>query len=169
MFPGRPSARPGRTLSHPCTRKKASPCRSTRSRPCPIQPHARLTSSPPLRHFSPPLRPDPTIRATPLETHAHPCYPRSREGPTPQPGNLHPNGIKPRASVGASVTGHWPPTRPCPALSRGATSVSQKDRSGITDLRRTVDTLSYEAHRMSQNRTEFTSPLRGNNLVGGAK
>ena len=169
MSPGRPSARSGRTLSRPCTRKKASPCRSTRSRPCPIQPHARLTSSPRLLHFSPPLRPDPTTLSSPLETHAHPCYPRPSEGPTPQPGNPIRNRGRPQASVGAPKTSHRPPTRPLSCLSRGATSVSQKDRSGITDLRRTVDTLSYEAHRMSQNRTEFTSRLRGNNLVGGTK
>ena len=94
--PARPNAHPGRTPSHtpgpfaPGTPKIASPSRSTHSRPCPIQPHTRPSPSPRLLHFSPPIRPNPAIFATPLEIYAHPYYHRPREGPTPRPGNPTP-------------------------------------------------------------------------------
>ncbi len=44
--------------------------------------------------------------ANPLETPAHPCYPRPSEGPTPRPGKPYPpHGVRPQASVRASLVG----------------------------------------------------------------
>ncbi len=63
-------ARPHSIHSLPHTPKKASLYRAIRSQPCPIQPHARLTSSPRLHHFSPPIRTNPAISPTLLK-HPH--------------------------------------------------------------------------------------------------
>ncbi len=94
MSPGRPNAHPGRTPSPtpdpfaPRTPKKVSPSRATRS---PAQPHAIPRTShlfPTAVPFLPTNPPQSRNFATPLERHAHPCYPRPREGPDPRPGNL---------------------------------------------------------------------------------
>ncbi len=165
MSPGRPNAppRPHPTHSRPRTPKKASLSRVTRSPPCPIQPHARPTSSPRLRHFSPPIRPNPASSPAPLK-HAHirATLAHARDRPR-GPETLPPKGVRPQASEGASKTGHRPPAThhrraPCPPLSRGVTPVSQKPVPGVTDLRRTGGAHSYETHRMSQKLTDLLSP-----------
>ena len=102
-----------------------------------------------------------------LEVCAHPCYPRSHEGPTPRPRKPRFHTAK-SPGIGSGVP-FWAPCgsddtatnlrrAPCPPLSRGAPFVLQKYRAGITDWRRIVGAPSYEAHRMSQKRTEFASP-----------
>ena len=76
MSPGRQRTPRPYHLAHtrphslPRTPKITSLSRATRSRRCPIQPHARPTSSPRLRHFSPPIRPNPAI-SPPLLKHTH--------------------------------------------------------------------------------------------------
>ena len=96
-----------RSIRSPVPEKTSLSC-ATRSHPCPIQPLTRPTNphdcaiSPhQSRNF-----------ANPLETPAHPCYPRPREGPTPRPGNPYPHTGKAPGIVGTSKTGHRPPTRP---------------------------------------------------------
>ena len=114
---------------------------------CTISPHQSTPSPQQSRHL-----------ADPLETYAHACYPRLREGPTPRHGNPAPSGIMSQASVGTSNTGHRPLTTDapiCPTLPRGATLVFQQTRAGITHSPRTADTPSYEHNRMSQKRTDF--------------
>ena len=133
--------------------------------PTPRTSHLFPTPTP----FLPTNPPKSRILASPIETHAHPCYPRPSEGPTPQPGNPIRNRGRPQASVGAPKTSHRPPTRP---LSCSVTRCHFRvPKRPLRHYRFAQDrrTLSYETHRMSQNRTEFTSRLRGNNLVGGAK
>ena len=169
MSPERPGAHPGRTTSltpNPFatrTPKKVSPSRATHSPPCPTQPHARPTSSPRLRHFSPPIRPNPAT-STPLLNGAHirATLAHARDRPR-GPETLPPKGVRPQASVGASKTGHRPQAThhrraPCPPLSRGVTPVSQKPAPGVTDSRETGGALSYGAHRMSQKLTDFLTP-----------
>ena len=76
MSPGRPNAHPGRNPSPKPDQfahlypKITSLSRATRSRPCPIQPHTRPTSSPRLRNFFPPIRPNPAISPSLLK-HTH--------------------------------------------------------------------------------------------------
>ena len=85
--------------------EKTSPCRATRSQPCLIQPHTRPTSSPRLRHFSPPIRPDPAISPPLLKyTHIRAILAHARNRPC-GPETLPPNGVRPQASVGASLVG----------------------------------------------------------------
>ena len=101
-----------RSIRSPVPEKTSLSC-ATRSHPCPIQPLTRPTNphdcaiSPhQSRNF-----------ANPLETPAHPCYPRPREGPTPRPGNPYPHTGKAPGIVGTSKTGHRPPaTDPPPVL-----------------------------------------------------
>ena len=92
-----PAHTPGRTISStpgpfaPRCPKKVPPSRVTRSRPCPIQPHAGPVSSQCLRHFSPRIRPNPAISPPSIAICAHACYHLSREGPTPRLGSPTPN------------------------------------------------------------------------------
>ena len=172
MSPGRPNAPPCRTPS-PTPDPFATPYPEY-AVTFPLHPFPSLSyptprtspSSSRLRHLFPPIRPDPTISTALLKhTHIRGTLAYARDRPR-SPENLHPNGIRPQAPVGAVgnrplATGHWPP------LSRGATSVSQTARSGITELRRTAGKPSYESHRMSQNRAEFASCLHGNRSVQG--
>ena len=83
--------------------EKTSLLRATRSQPCLIQPHTRLTSSPLLRHFSPPIprfrQPSGNIRTYVLPSPSRGTDPAARK-PYPQ------SGVRPQASVGASNTGH---------------------------------------------------------------
>ena len=141
MSPGRPNAHPGRTTSltpnpfAPRTPKKVSPSRATRS---PAQPHAIPRTShlfPTAVPFLPTNPPQSRNFATPLERHAHPCYPRPREGPTPRPGNYTPKrgkapGIRrgvPCGRTGAVKTRLSDPApSTCPPLPRGATFVSRQ-------------------------------------------
>ena len=121
--------------------------------PAPSNPTPRPASSPRLHHFSPPIRPDPQIIASPLETRAHQCYPRPSEGPTPLPcptgHSAKAPGLRravvdrpliPDAPLSSSVTRRHscvPKTRAgryrfaqdrrCPQL-RGAQNVAESDR-----------------------------------------
>ena len=144
-----------RSIRSPVPEKTSLSC-ATRSpaltHPTPHTTHVVPTSAP----FLPTNPPQSRNFANPLETPAHPCYPRPREGPTPRPGNPYPHTGKAPGIVGTSKTGHRP--APCPTLSHGATFVSQQLAPGITDWSRTGDTLSYESHRMSQKLTEFAVP-----------
>ena len=77
--------------------EKTSLSRATRSQRCLVQPHTRPTSSPRLRHFYPPIRPNPAI-SPPLLKYTHIratlAYARERtRGPETQPAN----GVRPRA------------------------------------------------------------------------
>ena len=126
--------------------------------PPPRAPH--LIPTPAL--FLPTDPPQSRILANPLETYAHPCYPRLREGPTPRPGNPDPKrgeapGIRRSVENWSPATGHR--RAQCPTLSRGATSVSRRPRVCMTDWRRTAGTRSYETHRMSQKLTDFAFPF----------
>ena len=73
--------------------------------------------------------------ANPIETHAHTCYPRSREEPTPRPGIPTPKrgkapGIRRGVPCGCPVAVKTrlsdPAPSPCPPLPRGATFVSRQ-------------------------------------------
>ena len=101
-FHGRPNAHPGRTPSPtpdplaPSSRKKRHPRAPSVPRPCPIQSHARPTSSPRLYHFSPPIRPNPAISPALLKgTHIRATLAHARDRPR-GPESLHPSGVSPR-------------------------------------------------------------------------
>ena len=166
MSPGRPDVHPGRAPSPnsnpfaPRAPKKPSLSRATRSRPCPIQPHARPTDphdcaisphqSAPIPQFR---QPSGNIRTSVLSSPTQgtdpavrKALPQSAEGP----------GISRGSESWPPATGHR--RAPCPPLSRGATLVSRQPRVCMTDWRRTAGTPSYETHRMSQNRTDFALP-----------
>ena len=160
----RPNAHPGRTpsskpdpLAPPYHEKTVTLPRH----PFPPVPHPTPPTScpsPRLRHFSPPIRPNPAISPTPLKhTYIRATLAQARDRPR-RPETLPPERGKAPGNRRASLVGALWQRRhsaPCPPLSRGVTSVSQMTRAGITDSRRTGDTLSYDTHRMSQNRTEF--------------
>jgi len=168
-----PAHTPGRTISStpgpfaPRCPKKVPPSRVTRSRPCPIQPHAGTVSSQCLRHFSPRIRPNPAISPPSIAICAHACYHLSREGPTPRLGSPTPNralgpGIRRGIPCGcpgdSEGTAGRPRSAPCPLLPRGATFMLRIAQASITELRSTGDTLNYETHRMSQKLTDFAFP-----------
>ncbi len=111
ISPGRPNAHPRpynlaqtRPIRSPVP-EKTSLSRATQSQRCLVQPHTRPTSSPRLRHFYPPIRPNPAISPPHLKhthiratlTHGRGGFqtrPRDRpRGPETQP----PNGVRPRA------------------------------------------------------------------------
>ena len=126
--------------------------------PPPRAPHLIPTTA----QFLPTNPPQPRILAHPLEAYAHSCYPRPREGPTPRPGNPDPKrgeapGIRRSVENWSPATGHRRAL--CPALSRGATSVSRRPRVCRTAWRRTAGNRSYETHRMSQKLTDFAFPF----------
>ena len=136
--------------------------------PAPPHPSPRTSyPSPRLRHFFPPVRPNPAISPPSIAIYVHPCYHLSREGPTPQLGNPSLKRVGLQASVGASLVGAQatakarpvdPAPSHCPLLPRGATFVLRIAQAGITELRNTGDTLNYETHRMSQKLTDFAFP-----------
>ena len=117
MSPGRPNAHPGRTpaptpdpFAPPYPKKRHSP-----APPVPTPAPSNLSHAPPIPTTAPFLPTNPPQSrnfANPLETPAHPCYPRPREGPIPRPGNPYPHTGKAPGIVGTSKTGHRPPTRP---------------------------------------------------------
>ncbi len=122
MSPGRPNAHPGRTpaptpdpFAPPYPKKRHSP-----APPVPTPAPSNLSHAPPIPTTAPFLPTNPPQSrnfANPLETPAHPCYPRPREGPTPRPGNPYPHTGKAPGIVGTSKTGHRPPaTDPPPVL-----------------------------------------------------
>ena len=189
--PGRPNVYSVRTPSPkpdpfaPPYPKKASLSRPTRSRPCPIQPHPCPTSSPRLRYFSPPIRPNPAI-SPPLLNHTHirATLAHARDRPR-GPETLTPNGVRPQASVGASKTSHRPPTRP---LSCSVTPCHLCVPSARCLHDRLVQDSRHSQLRNAQNVAEtnrFRLPAKlvameacpelaewagsGNNVVGGAR
>ena len=103
--------RPDPTRSLPRTRKKCHPAAPPVPSPASIQPHTRPTSSPRLRHFFPPIRPNPAISPPLLkDTHIRATLAHARDRPR-GPETLTPNGMRPQASVRASKTGLRPPDR----------------------------------------------------------
>ena len=85
--------------------------------------------------FLPTNPPHSRIFDNPLETHAHPCYPRPREGPTPRPGNPAPKrgaapGIRRGVENWTPATGHSPPTRPLSYAVTRCHSCVPKTRAG---------------------------------------
>ncbi len=149
---------PGKTvtlLRHPCS----GPATQTSYR--------RPTTGPRLRHFSPRIRPDPAIspgllnhtdiRATLAQARDRPRGPESLP-----PIGIHASGIRTgilcERPVAATERLVDPAPRLCPTLPRGATHVPRYPAPGITDSRRTGDTLSYEAHSMSQKLTDLLLP-----------
>ena len=122
---------PQRTLRpHPLaqTRPQSNPVpRKKRHFPAPPVPgHApsnptHVLPIPTPAQFLPTNPPQSRNLANLLDVYAHPCYPRSREGPTPRPGNPTPKrGLVP--GIRGDVE-NWPPAtdhRPVP-LSSSAT------------------------------------------------
>ena len=82
--------KPGRhpPLSRPRSPKIVSPYRATRSRPSPTHAPPMFNHVPTPAQFLPTIPPSPGNLVKALETYAHPCYPRLREGPTPRPEAL---------------------------------------------------------------------------------
>ena len=179
--------RPHPTHSRPRTPKKTSLSRATRSRPCPIQPHTRPTSSPRLHHFSPPIRPDPAI-SPPLLKYKHKRATLAHARNRPRgPETLPSNGVRPQTSVGASQRSARnrgtppkapgicrgvpcgrpvavktrlsdPAQSPCPPLPRGATFVSRQPAPAL-QIRAGPATPSA-TRRTECRRNEQTSPSR---------
>ena len=93
-----------RSIRSPVPRKK----RHSPAPPVPTPAPSNPSHAPPIPTTAPFLPTNPPQSrnfANPLETPAHPCYPRPREGPTPRPGIHTPKRVRPRASVGASLVG----------------------------------------------------------------
>ena len=96
MPPGRPNAHPGRTTSP--TPNPFAPPYPEKSvtfprHPFPALPHPTPRTPhlfPTPAQFLPTNPPQFRNFANPLETPAHPCYPRPSEGPTPRPGETLP-------------------------------------------------------------------------------
>ena len=107
--------------------------------PFPALPHPTPHTShlfTPSAPFLPTNPPQSSIFASSLETYAHTCYPRPREGPTPRPGNPTPKagftapstrrGVPCGRPVAVKTQLSNPTPSPCPPLPRGATFVSRK-------------------------------------------
>ena len=113
--PMRPLTRPS---GFPAPRKSVTLPRH----PFPAQPHP----TPRTPHLFPatvpflPTNPLQSLKfANPIETHAHPCYPRPREGPTPRPGNAATNRDQ-APGIRWNVE-NWPPAADPAPLSYSAT------------------------------------------------
>ena len=181
-LPVRPNAHPGRTTSPrpdpfaPSNPKKVSLCRATRSQPCLIQPHTRPTSSPRLRHFFPPIRPNPAFSPALLKhTHKRATLAHARDrprGPETQPPKRGKapstrRGVPCGRPVAVKTQLSNPTPSPCPPLPRGATFVSRKPAPA---LQIGAGPTTPSARRRTECRgNERTSRFRGNNGVGGAK
>ncbi len=174
--PRRLDAHPGRT--HSPTSDPFAPLHPEKTvtfprRPCTdLDTHLtriRPPQAPRLRRFFPPIRPSHAISPTLLKVpHIRATLDQARDRPR-RPGILYPqSGLCPRHPQGPHVlaTAHRPR---CPVLPGGATHVPGYAPPGITDSRRTGDTLSYEVHRMSQNLTENRFPAFAGPTVGGSR
>ena len=129
--------------------------------------------TPRLRHFFPRIRPNPPISPALLNhTHIRATLAQARDR-LRGPKTLPPNGMRPQASVGASLVGALsqlrppggsqdPTERPCSVpMSYSVTrcdTCAPKTRASITDSSTTADTLSYETNRMTQKLTQFAVP-----------
>ena len=137
--PPQPTPRP-HPLAHPQPIRATAPEKTVTftRHPFPALPHPTPRTSHPFPTSAPfPLTTQPRSQtfASPLETHAHPCYSRPREEPTPRPGDTSPKRGKAQASVGASKTGHQPQAThhrraPCPTSVTRCHSCVPKTRAG---------------------------------------
>ena len=141
MSPERPGAHPGRTnLAHTQPIRAPAPEKTVTlpRHPFPALPHPTPRTShlfPTAAPFLPTNPPQSRNFASPLETRAHPCYSRPREGPTPRPGNPAPQrgeapGIRRGVQNWTPATGHSPPTRPLSYAVTRCHSCVPKTRAG---------------------------------------